>query len=43
MMQSYVVRIWGTLPFMDKIHEDFNKEFNTNFKFPLQPKGEQKR
>ena len=27
-----------TLPVMDQIHEDFNKQFDTEFKFPLQPK-----
>ncbi len=29
---------WETLPLMDKIHEDFNKKFGSNFKFPLRPK-----
>lgn len=28
---------WGTLGLMDKIHEEFNQEFGTNFKFPLRP------
>ena len=27
-----------TLPVMDKVHEDFNKQFGTNFEFPLRPK-----
>jgi len=29
---------WETLPEMDKVHKDFNKEFGTDFKFPLRPK-----
>ena len=29
---------WETLPLMDEIHDDFNKEFGTDFKFPLRPK-----
>jgi hypothetical protein len=32
---------WETLPVMDEIHEDFNKEFGTDFEFPLRPKSEQ--
>jgi len=34
---------WEALPVMDKIHEDFNKQFGTEFKFPLKPKAEQKK
>jgi len=29
---------WETLPVMDKIHEEFNEEFGTDFEFPLRPK-----
>lgn len=29
---------WETLDLMDQIHEDFNKEYGTDFKFPLRPK-----
>jgi len=36
-LQGYA---WETLPVMDKVHEDFNKEFGTDFKFPLRPKEE---
>jgi ribonuclease Z len=32
---------WETLPLMDEVHEDFNKEFGTDFEFPLRPKGKQ--
>ena len=32
---------WETLPVMDEVHEDFNKEFGTDFEFPLRPKSEQ--
>jgi len=28
---------WETLPVMDEIHEEFNEEFGTDFKFPLRP------
>jgi len=31
-LQGYA---WETLPLMDQIHEEFNKEFGTDFKFPL--------
>jgi hypothetical protein len=31
-LQGYA---WKTLPVMDKVHEDLNKEFDTNSKFPL--------
>jgi hypothetical protein len=31
---------WETLPLMDDVHADFNKEFGTDFEFPLKPKGE---
>ena len=34
-MQGYA---WETLPVMDKVHEDFNNKFGTDFKFPLKPK-----
>ena len=34
-LQGYA---WETLPVMDKVHEDFNKTFGTDFKFPLRPK-----
>jgi ribonuclease Z len=34
-LQGYA---WETLPLMDQIHEDFNKEFGTDFTFPLRPK-----
>ena len=34
-MQGYE---WETLPVMDKVHEDFNQKFGTDFKFPLKPK-----
>jgi len=36
-LQGYA---WETLPVMDKDHEDFNKEFGTDFKFPLRSKEE---
>jgi ribonuclease Z len=36
-LQGYA---WETLPVMDKVHEDFNKQFGTDFKFPLRPKSE---
>ena len=39
-MQAYA---WETLPLMDQIHEDFNKEFGTDFVFPLQPKEDPKK
>lgn len=39
-MQGYA---WETLPVMDRIHEDFNKKFGTDFEFPLRKKGEQKK
>jgi len=29
---------WETLPLMDQIHDDFNEEFGSEFKFPLRPK-----
>jgi len=32
---------WEALPVMDEVHEDFNKEFGTDFEFPLRPKGKQ--
>jgi len=28
------------MPVMDKVHGDFNKQFGTDFKFPLRPKEE---
>ena len=28
---------WMTLPLMDQIHEEFNEEFGTDFRFPLRP------
>ena len=31
---------WDTLPVMNEVYKDFNKEFGTDFKFPLQPKEE---
>ena len=31
---------WETLPLMDEIHEEFNKEFGTEFQFALQPKDD---
>ena len=34
-MQGYA---WETLPLMDKIHDDFNEQFATDFKFPLKEK-----
>ena len=34
-LQGYA---WETLPLMDQIHDDFNKEFGTDFTFPLRPK-----
>ena len=34
-LQGYA---WETLPLMDEIHEEFNEEFGTDFKFPLRPK-----
>lgn len=36
-LQGYA---WETLPVMDKVHDDFNKQFGTDFKFPLRPKEE---
>ena len=32
---------WETLPLMDAVHEDFNKEFGTDFEFPLRPTSKQ--
>lgn len=32
---------WKTIPVMNKVHDDFNKEFGTNFKFPLKQKESQ--
>jgi ribonuclease Z len=32
---------WETLPLMDEVHEDFNKEFGTDFEFPLRPTSKQ--
>ena len=32
---------WETIPLMNKIYEDFNEEFGTNFKFPLKKKESQ--
>ena len=29
-----------TLDLMDEIHDDFNREFGTDFKFPLRPKND---
>jgi len=29
-----------TLPVMDEIHEEFNREFGTDFEFALRPKDE---
>ena len=29
---------WETIPVMDKVHKDFNKEFGTDFQFPLKQK-----
>jgi ribonuclease Z len=34
---------WETLETMDEIHDDFNRKFGTDFKFPLRPKGEGKK
>ncbi len=31
---------WETLPLMDEVHDDFNAQFGTDFKFPLRPKEE---
>ena len=31
---------WGTLELMDEIHEEFNEEYGTDFKFPLRPRQE---
>lgn len=31
---------WETIPVMNKVHDDFNKEFGTNFQFPLKKKEE---
>jgi hypothetical protein len=31
---------WETLQVMNEVYEDFNKKFGSDFKFPLQPKGE---
>jgi len=28
---------WETLPVMDEIHQEFNEEFGSDFKFPLRP------
>jgi len=36
-LQGYA---WETLPVMDKVHEEFNAQFGTDFKFPLRPKDE---
>ena len=33
-MQGYE---WGTLEVMDQVHEEFNAEFGTDFRFPLRP------
>jgi len=35
-MQGYA---WETLPVMNEVHKKFNKQFGTDFKFPLQPKA----
>ena len=35
-MQGYE---WETLPMMDKVHEEFNAEFGTDFEFPLRPEN----
>jgi ribonuclease Z len=32
---------WKTIPVMNKVHDDFNKEFGTNFKFPLKQQESQ--
>jgi hypothetical protein len=32
---------WEALDLVDEIHEDFNRQFGTDFKFPLRPKGGQ--
>ncbi len=37
-MQGYE---WETLPTMDRVHEEFNEEFGTDFRFPLRPAGEE--
>ena len=37
LLQGYA---WETLPVMDKVHEEFNAQFGTDFKFPLRPKDE---
>ncbi len=37
-MQGYE---WETIPVMNKVHEDFNKQFGTNFQFPLKKKESQ--
>ncbi len=31
---------WEALDLMDQIHEEFNEEFGTDFRFPLRPKDE---
>ncbi len=31
---------WETLPLMDEIHEDFNEEYGTDFRFQLRPDDE---
>ena len=34
-LQGYA---WETLPVMDKVQQDFNKSFGTDYRFPLWPK-----
>ena len=34
---------WETLDLMDDIHDEFNREFGTDLKFPLRPKNDGKK